>query len=116
MLPGRGWCCCTFRFQDEPDDDTLDAMDALSPHLSQAITINIGEWLLADAELEINGKDTPAKDLILGSKGPQLTVHGREWLLELGKRPLSLYEVREVKKGEGLLLADMVHPDQPPGG
>ncbi len=103
-----------FDFMDEPDDDTLDAMDALSPHLSQAISINIGEWLLADADLDINGKDTPAKDLILGTKGPRLTVHGREWLLELSKRPLSLYEVREVKKGGGLLLADMVHPDQPP--
>jgi hypothetical protein len=103
-----------FDFMDRPDDDKLDAIDNLSPRLEQAVFINIGEWLLADAELDINGKDIPAKDLILGPKGPHLTAHGREWLLELGKRPLSIYEVREVKKGVGLLLADMLHHDQPP--
>ena len=103
-----------FNFMGEPDDDQLDAIDNLSPQLQQAISINIGEWLLADAELDINGTDTPAKELILGAKGPRLTEHGREWLLELGKRALSLYEVREVKNGEGLLLADMLHPDQTP--
>ncbi len=103
-----------FDFMGEPDDDELDAIDDLSSRLQQAITINIGEWLLADAELSINGTDIPAIELILGPKGPRLTAHGREWLLELGNRQLSLYEVREVKKDEGLLLANMLHPEQPP--
>jgi hypothetical protein len=103
----------SFDFMDEPDEDRLEALGSLSPQLDQAITVNIGEWLLADAELAINGKDIPAKDLILGKGGSLLTAHGREWLRELGKRPLSIYEVREIMKGKGLVLADMVHPDQP---
>lgn len=103
-----------FDFMDEPDDERTDAIDALSPRLEQAISVNIGEWLLADAELDINGRDVKANDLILGKGGPLLTAHGREWLQELAKRPLSLYEVREVTKGKGLILADMVNPDKPP--
>ena len=43
-----------------------------------------------------------------------MSAHGREWLQELAKRPLSLYEVREVIKGKGLILADLVRPDHPP--
>ena len=103
-----------YDFMDEPDDERTDAIDGLSPRLEQAISVNIGEWLLADAELDINGKDVKAYELILGKGGPLLTAHGREWLQELGKRPLTLYEVREVIKGEGLILADMLNPDQPP--
>ena len=103
-----------FDFMDEPDEDRMDAIDALSPQLDQAVSVNIGEWLLADAELDINGEDIPAIDLVLGKGGPLLTVHGREWLQELGKRPLTLYEVREVIRDKGLILADMMHPDQPP--
>jgi hypothetical protein len=103
-----------FDYLGEPDDEELDAMEAVSEQLAEAIAVNIGEWLLTDAELAVNGSDIPAKELILGPKGPRLTAHGREWLLELGKRPLSLYEVREVRKDAGLLLADMVHPDQQP--
>ena len=103
-----------FNFMDEPDEERMNAIESLSQQLDQAITINIGEWLLADAELDINGKDVFAKDLILGKGGPLLTAHGREWIQELGKRPLTLYEVREVIKGKGMVLADMVNPEQPP--
>lgn len=101
-------------FMGERDEEALDAIEALPPHIGQALSINIGEWLLADAELSINGKDCRALDLLLGPKGPRLTAAGREWLIEIGKRSMSLYEVREVKKGEGLLLGDLVHPDQAP--
>lgn len=103
-----------FDFMGEPDEETIDAVDGLSPRLEQAVTINIGEWLLADAELAVGGKDVKAIELILGKGGPLLTAHGREWLEEIAKRPLSLYEVREVIKGSGLILADMLHPEQPP--
>lgn len=103
-----------YDFMDEPDEERAEAIDELSPRLEQAVSVNIGEWLLADAELDINGKDIKAHELILGKGGPLLTAHGREWLQELAKRPLSLYEVREVIKGKGLILADMVRPDHPP--
>src|ERR1039457_7370410 len=103
-----------YDFMDEPDEERTDAIDSLSPRLEQAISINIGEWLLADGDLDLNGKDIKANELILSKGGPLLSAHGREWIKELGKRPLSLYEVREVIKGEGLIVADMVNPDQKP--
>ena len=103
-----------FHFMDEPDKDELEALDALSSRLDQAISINIGEWLLTEAELDIDGKNIKVAELILGKGGPLLSAHGREWLQELGKRSLSLYEVREVIKDNGLILADMVNPDHPP--
>lgn len=103
-----------YDFMDEPDEERAEAIDELSPRLDQAVSVNIGEWLLADAELDINGKDIKAHELILGKSGPLLTSHGMEWLQELAKRPLSLYEVREVIKGKGLILTDMVRPDHPP--
>ena len=45
-----------FDFMDEPDEDRMDAIDALSSQLDQAISVNIGEWLL---EIE-HEKDDPA--------------------------------------------------------
>jgi hypothetical protein len=103
-----------FHFLGEPDEEKLAAINAAAERFEQMLVINIGEWLLADAELAINGRDIPAIDLVLGKGGPVLSAHGREWLREIGKRPLSLYEVREVKLDEGLLLADMLKPHDPP--
>jgi hypothetical protein len=103
-----------YDFMNEPDDERTNAIDELPPWLEQAVSVNIGEWLLADAELDINGKEVKVHELILGKGGPLLDAHGREWLQELAKRPLSLYEVREVIKGKGLILADLVRPDHPP--
>jgi len=103
-----------FHFMGEPDEEKLAAINAAAERFEQMMVINIGEWLLADAELAINDRDIPAIDLILGKGGPLLSAHGREWLREIGKRPLSLYEVREVKLDEGMLLADMLKPDDPP--
>jgi hypothetical protein len=101
-------------FMDKPDEDRAAAIGALSPRLAQAMSMNIGEWLLADAALNIHGKDVKAHELILGMGGPLLTAHGRAWLQELARQPLSLYEVRKVIPGKGLILADMLDPDQPP--
>ena len=103
-----------FDFMNEPDDDTMEVFDQLPPQLAGVVAANVDEWLLADAELEVDGESIKAIDLILGKGGPILTAHGREWLQELGKRPLTIYEVKEVIKGQGLLLTDLLDPDQPP--
>ena len=92
---------------------TSNEVEQIFPGLLLTTLPNFGEWLLADAELDINGTNIPANDLILGKSGPLLTTHGREWLEELRNRPLSLYEVREVVKGQSLLVADLVHPELP---
>ncbi len=101
-------------FMGERDEDELDELESLPPHSAQALMINIGEWLLTEAVLTDGGKERRALDLVLGPKGPRLTADGREWLIEVARRPLSLYEVREVKKGEGLLLRDLLQSDAAP--
>lgn len=103
-----------YDFMDQPDEEREAAIDTLSERFEDAVAINIGEWLLADAELTVNDKEVAASELILGKGGPLLPARGREWLQELAKRPLALYEVKEVIKEKGLILADMLHPELPP--
>ncbi len=103
-----------FDYLGEPDDEKMAAIDGMTSDRDQLLGLNIGDWLLADAVLTVNKTDIPALDLILGKEGPLLPPHGREWLQEICKRSLSLYEVREIKKGEGMFLADMLKPSDPP--
>jgi len=101
-------------FMGELEEEELETLEALPPEIGHSVILNSGEWLLTDAVLSINGRDQRALDLVLGNKGPRLSDSGREWLGEIAKRSMSLYEVREVKKAEGLLLKDLVHPDEAP--
>lgn len=103
-----------YGFMGEPDEETLDAIENVPAALDNLIGTNIGEWLLADAKLHVDGKDVYAHELVLGAGGPALSSRGREWIQELVKRPLSLYEVKEVLEDEGLVLDDLLNLDQPP--
>jgi hypothetical protein len=102
-----------FDYFGDPNEDEINAIDELSPHLQEMLQINIGEWTLADAQLEIDGARKPARELILGPGGPLLPAAGREWLQRLGERMLSLYEVRESRPGDGLRLHDLLRPKEP---
>jgi hypothetical protein len=95
-------------------DDEVDALNDLAPGLQSMLTVNLHEWLLTDAEIEVEGKPARTRDLLLGPGGPLLTAPGRQWIEALGERPLSLYEVREVKPGEGVEVQDLLRPDEPP--
>ena len=77
------------------------------------LDLNSSEWLLTDAEFELEDGAIPARDLLLGLGGPLLTAQGRIWLEEIGKRSLSLFEVREVRPGEGIRVSDLLDPDEP---
>jgi SEC-C motif-containing protein/antitoxin Xre/MbcA/ParS-like protein len=96
------------------EDDELDRLNELSPHFQQMAYINSSEWLINDARFEVKGKVTPVRELLLGPGGPLLPSASRNWLQRLGERPLSLYEVREVKPGEGLVLIDLLRPEELP--
>jgi hypothetical protein len=95
----------------EPDDEELDAIGDLPDGQTGMLNINIGEWLLADAYLDIGGKRVRAVDLVLGPGGPLLPVHGKEWLKAIGENPLSLYEVQHATPGEGFELKDLLRRD-----
>jgi hypothetical protein len=83
------------------------------PQFQGMLQVNSAEWLLTEARLEFEDGDIPTSALYLGPGGPLLTAHGRSWLEEINKRPLSLYEVCQVRPGEGVLVADQLHPEAP---
>lgn len=92
----------------------LEALRALPPDFKEMLEINIAEWLVCDAVLEVGGKRVRAVDLALGPGGPLLTARGKEWVRQIGGNPLSLYEAQEVKPGEGLTVKDLLRSDAPP--
>lgn len=95
-------------------DNERDRMSTVSPGFQELVHINSCEWIICDASIEVKGRLTPVRELLLGPGGPQLSPVSRDWLKRLGERSLSLYEVRKVKPGEGMELADLLRPDEPP--
>jgi hypothetical protein len=102
-----------FDYFGDPGEDDEQALAALPPHFQEMLHVNIGEWTLADARIEVKGKKLPVRELLLGPGGPLLPAAGKDWLRRLGERRLSLYEVREARPGEGLQLADLLRPEEP---
>ena len=96
------------------DDDERAAEYLQTPGMQNSIINNIGEWLITDAKIRIGETETPTKELFLGPGGPLFTAAGREWLLRLGARPMSLYEARSVAPGEGMELTDLLNPAESP--
>ena len=90
-----------------------DEDDEFPPQFHGMLQINSAEWLLTEARLELGDEAVATRDLYLGPGGPLLTAHGRSWLEEINKRPLSLYELRQVRPGEGVAVVDLLHPEQP---
>lgn len=78
----------------------------------ELLNVNLGEWLMTDARIRIVEEDRPVREVLLGADGPELTDTARKWLANLGEFPLSIYEVRRVEPGVGILLADLVLPDE----
>jgi len=101
-------------FFGEMSDEEQACLDALSPGLQEMVNVNSSEWMLADGDLFVDGEMKPVIDLVLGPGGPLLPVHGRSWLKALGEFPMSLYEVRESKPGEGLQVVDLLCSDSSP--
>ncbi len=95
------------------DQEEIDIIHALPPGPKGMLEINIGEWLVCDAVLEVGGKRVRAVDLALGPGGPLLPAQGREWLKAIGENSLSLYEVQAVTPGEGLEIKDLLQSDAP---
>jgi len=91
-----------------------DRLSKVSPSLQEIVCINSYEWLINDACIEVKGKRTPVRELLLGPGGLLLAPAEREWLRAMGESPLSLYEVQWVKPGEGMELADLLRPETAP--
>ena len=102
-------------FDDEAGDAKAhEAMAALDEDLWEQIQLNFTEWLLAEGDIQVKGKQQRVAELLVGPGGPLLTVGQRGWMEQLSRRPLRLYDITEVVVGEGITLCDALDTDQPP--
>lgn len=101
-------------FYNDPEDGRIqESIAALPDEIQLMVLICLHEWILADADLYIDETSVRASDLVLGSGGPLLTFNGRRHLEALAQSHLSLYEIREVINGKGLVLQDILNPEIP---
>ena len=47
-------------------------------------------------------------------RGPALPAGQQRWIAQLAEHPLRLYTVTQVRRGEGLTLADALNNEAPP--
>jgi hypothetical protein len=90
-----------------------EAVGSLSSEIQELLNVNIGEWLLTDAKISVQGEPIAVRDILLNHDNRHLSTEGIRWLSNLGERPLSVYEVKSVEPGEGILLTDMLRPEDP---
>ena len=88
--------------------DGLRHIPELNPELVRVIEQNLTEWLLADGMINAKGRKRSINEYILSPEGPTLSAEQRDWLQQLGQRPLRLYEVAEVIPGQQITLFDAV--------
>ena len=62
----------------------------------QSIEINMIDWLLAEGDIQARGGVRRINDYLLSPAGPRLNAAQRDWLQQLGQRPLRLYDVTDV--------------------
>lgn len=89
-------------------------LEQLSPGLHRRISINLQDWLLNEASIDLEGQRRPVGDLIQAEGGKNLTQQELDRLKAMGTHPLRLYEVESVKSGEGLALVDLLEEGRPP--
>ncbi len=101
-------------FGDDEEDAAREAMAGIDDALWQQIQLNLTEWLLAEGDISVKGERQRVSELLLGPRGPLLTVGQRAWIGQLARRPLRLYDVTEVVPGTGVTLCDALDTAQAP--
>ena len=111
----KGWQVSFQRLRDEMLSPTeLRKLGQLDEETLSGVQVNLTEWLLAEGEIQTQGSNRRISDYLTGPSGPIWTAGQRDWLQQLGQRPLRLYTVTEVVAGEGLTLCDTLNPDATP--
>jgi SEC-C motif len=89
-------------------------LEQVPPGLHRRIALNLQDWLLNEASIELEGQRRPVGELIQAEAGKNLTLQELECLKAMGTHPLRLYEVESVKPGEGMALVDPLEQGRPP--
>ena len=80
----------------------------------RAIEINLFDWLLAEGDIHARGGIRRINDYLLSPAGPRLNAAQRDWLQQMGQRPLRLYDVTDVVKGQQMTLCDALDKEAEP--
>ncbi len=111
----KGWKIAFEQLRDEllshSECEKLGQQDAQT---LSVIQINLTEWMLAEETIYAQGSYRRISDYLIGPLGPNWTAGQRDWLQQLGQRPLRLYNVTDVSRGQGMTLCDTLDDDAKP--
>jgi hypothetical protein len=114
-LHRKGWQNAFMNlYQKLLSEDDLAKLAALDADVIQSIEINIHEWLLAEGDIHARGGIRRINDYLLSPAGPRLNAAQRDWVQQLGQRPLRLYDVTDVVQGQQMTLCDALDKDAEP--
>ena len=88
------------------DEAERAGLNGLDPEQWAAINANAAEWLLAEAEIQVEGVPRRVADLLLSPNGPSFTPTERLWLEQLARQPLRMYAVIDVVTGQQITVRD----------
>ena len=74
----------------------------------------MNEWLLAEGDIQARGSIRRINDYFLSPAGPRLNPAQRDWLQQMGQRPLRLYDVTDVVQGQQMTLCDALDKEAEP--
>jgi hypothetical protein len=114
-LHRKGWQNAFMNlYQELLSEDDLAKLAKLDADVIQSIEININEWLLAEGDIHARGGMRRINDYLLSPAGPRLNAAQRDWIQQLGQRPLRLYDVTHVVPGQQMTLCDALDKDAEP--
>ena len=114
-LHRKGWQNAFMNlYQKLLSEDDLAKLAMLDADVIQSIEININEWLLAEGDIHARGGIRRINDYLLSPAGPRLNAAQRDWVQQLGQRPLRLYDVTDVVQGQQMTLCDALDKDAEP--
>lgn len=87
----------------ELDEDTLECLQ-----------INMTDWLLAEGDIHARGGLRRINDYLLSPAGPRLNAAQRDWIQQMGQRPIRLYDVTDVVQGQQMTLCDALDKEAEP--
>jgi hypothetical protein len=93
------------------DDDEYTQIQNLPEGISNGITVNAMEWLLAEGLITIKSCERRVIDLLFDRGAPLFSIEQRHWLELLSTTPLRLYEVVGIVPGVSMTLKDVLLPE-----
>jgi hypothetical protein len=114
-LHRKGWQNAFMNlYQELLSEEDLKKMAALDKDTIQAIELNLIEWLLAEGDINARGGIRRINDYLLSPSGPGFHAAQRDWLQQMGQRPLRLYDVTDVVQGQQMTLCDALDKEAEP--